>query len=187
MDVYKKQSKGFVQQIGIWFLLSCLANISWIFAWHYRIVWLSVLIIIAVLVIQIILANKVKIGHKIWSWRDKLFIQVLFSLYVGWLSVATIANITSWLVNIGWSMRGMSDLFWTCLVIVVATVLALVSLWKKYDIVYASVILRAFLGILLKRISIDPVYAMPILWTLGISMFVISLGMGYKFAMWKKN
>ena len=100
VDAYRKKTKGFVQQIGVWFLLSCLANISWIFAWHYQIVWLSVLVIIAFLVIQIVLANKVKIGQKIGSWRDKLFIQVPFSLYVGWLSVSTIANITSWLVYI---------------------------------------------------------------------------------------
>ena len=109
-----------------------------------------------------------------------------FSLYVGWLSVATIANITSWLVHIGWTMRGISDIVWTCAVIVVATLLALMALWRKADIVYAAVIVRAFLGILLKRIAVDPVYAMPILWTLGTCIAVICLGVGLKFEQWRR-
>jgi hypothetical protein len=70
-----------------------------------------------------------------------LFIQVPFSLYVGWLSVATIANITSWLVYIWWNMRGISDVVWTCVVIVVATLLAL----KNFLCIYFTIIL-AFCG-----------------------------------------
>jgi len=80
--------------------------------------------------------------------------------------VATIANITALLVHIGRHGLGMSNLFWTNLVIIVAAILAILSLWKKSDIFYALVIIWAFLGIMLKRIAVDPVYAVNILWTL---------------------
>lgn len=71
----------------------------------------------------------------------------------------------------------MTDVFWTIVVIVVAALLALISLWKKYDVVYALVIVWAFVGIVLKRLAVDdPVYAMPILWTLGICIAMISGG-----------
>lgn len=63
--------------------------------------------------------------------------QVPFSLYLGWLSVATIANITTLLVHIGWSGRGMTDIFWTTIVIVVAALLALIALYKNADIIYS--------------------------------------------------
>lgn len=187
VDVYKKQSRWFTQTIGVWFLVSCLANISWIFAWHYRIVRLSLLIIVAFLLIHIVLAYKVNIGQKIGSWFDKLFIQVPFSLYVGWLSVATIANTTALLVHVGWNWFGMTDIFWTIAVIIVAALLALIALYKKADIVYASVVIWAFLWIILKRLAVDPVYASSIIWVLGICIAVISLGIGLTFKTWKKN
>jgi hypothetical protein len=65
VDVYKKQSKGIVQKIGIWFLLSCLTNIAWIFAWQYQQVFLSVGIMFLFLAILIVLSYKVSIGHKL--------------------------------------------------------------------------------------------------------------------------
>jgi hypothetical protein len=65
VDVFKKQSKGIVQKIGIWFLLSCLVNIAWIFAWQYQQVLLSVVIIILFLAVLIVLSYKVSIGHKL--------------------------------------------------------------------------------------------------------------------------
>ncbi|MEI8253646.1 MAG: hypothetical protein WCG25_08130 [bacterium] len=60
----------------------------------------------------------------------------------------------------------MSDIFWTITVIIVATLLALISLYKKYNIIFALVVVRAFVGIIIKRISVDPVYASSIIWTL---------------------
>ena len=65
VDVYKQHSKGIVQKIGIWFLLSCLAHISWIFAWQYQQVLLSVGIMLLFLSILIVLSYKVSIGHKL--------------------------------------------------------------------------------------------------------------------------
>jgi multisubunit Na+/H+ antiporter MnhG subunit len=65
VDVYKKQSKGIVQKIGIWFLLSCLVNIAWIFAWQYQQVALSVGIIILFLAVLIVISYKVNIGKKL--------------------------------------------------------------------------------------------------------------------------
>jgi len=87
-------------------------------------------------------------------------------LYLGWLSVATIANITALLVHIGWGMRGMTDIFWTNIMILIAGILALIALWRKFDIIYSLVIIWAFLGIILKRLSIDPFYASSIIWIL---------------------
>jgi len=60
----------------------------------------------------------------------------------------------------------MTDIFWTILVIVVAALLALISLYKKYNIIFALVVVRAFIGIIIKRIDVDPIYAKSIIWTL---------------------
>jgi len=187
VDLYKKNSLDITKKIGIWFILSCLTNIWWIFAWHYQQVLLSVGIMILFLIVLIVIAKKVSIGKKMWLWQDKLFLQVPFSVYLWRISVATIANVSTWLVNSWWGMWGMTDVFWTVVVIIVATLLAMISLWKKHDIVYALVIIWAFIWIILKRLTVDPVYAEPILRTLWICMIVISFGIGFKFQEWKKN
>lgn len=187
VDVYKKQSKNITQKIGIWFLLSCLTNIAWIFAWQYQQVLLSVVIIILFLIVLIILSYKVSIGHKLGKRWEKICVQIPFSLYLGRLSVATIANITTLLVHTWWWMRWMTDIFWTIVVIVVAALLALTALYKNADIIYASVVIWAFLWIILKRIAVDPIYATSIIWVLGICISVISFWIGLRFEKRKKN
>jgi hypothetical protein len=114
-------------------------------------------------------------------------VQVPFSLYLGRLSVATIANITALLVNVNWNMFGLSDIFWTILVIIVATILAILSLKKTYDIIFALVVIWAFVGIIIKRVAVDPVYASSIIWTLGICITIITAGIGARFDAWRKN
>ena len=70
----------------------------------------------------------------------------------------------------------MSDIFWTIVVIIVAALLALIALYKKYNIIFALVVIRAFIGIIIKRVAIDPVYASSIIWTLGVCIALISAG-----------
>jgi hypothetical protein len=105
--------------------------------------------------------------------RDKWCLETPFAVYLGRISVATIANISTYLVDIGWNMWGMTDIFWTIVVIVVATLLAVLALTKKANIPYALVILRALYGIYSKRVEVDPVYAQHIIWALYICMVVI--------------
>mgnify|MGYP007030458731 CR=1 FL=1 len=174
VDVYKKKGVEITKKIWIWFLLSCITNIWWIFAWHYKLVWLSVLIMIVFLLVLIVINNKVEIWKKIWNQWDKTLVQIPFSLYLGWISVATIANISTYLVHIWWGAWWMSDIFWTILVIIVATLLALLSLYKKNNIIYALVIVWAFVGIIIKRVAVDPIYASSIIWTLGVCIAIVA-------------
>jgi hypothetical protein len=187
VDLYKKNSKNITQKIWIWFVLSCVTNIWWIFAWHYRLVWLSVIVMILFLLVLIVIANKIQLWKKLWMRWDKLWVQIPFSLYLGWISVATIANMSTWLVNMWWNARGMSDIFWTRVVIVVAALLALISLYKKYNIIFALVVVWAFIGIIIKRVDVDPVYASSIIWTLGVCIAVISAGIWWRLDKWIKN
>lgn len=187
VDFYKKQSIGITKKIWIWFLLSCVANVWRIFAWQYQQVALSVIIIIFFLITLIVIAKKISIGKKLGNARDKYLVQVPFSMYLGRLSVATIANITGLLVRLDWNMFGLSDIFRTILVIIVATILALLSLKKTYNIIFALVIIWAFIGIIIKRIDVDPIYARSIIWILGICIALITAGIGARFEQWRKN
>lgn len=184
IDTRKTTSLWIVNKIGPRFSLSCIANIWWIFARHYTFVEVSVVFMFMILISLIVISQKVRIGEKRWWWKNKLFSQVSFWVYLGWISVATIANVTAYLVFIDRGMFGMSEVFWTVVMIIVATLLSFRQVYKYANIPFVLVILRAFYGIAIKRISVDPVSAAPIIWTLAICSFFLSWILGRRFERW---
>lgn len=179
IDAFSKNWKEIAKTIGPWFAISCLANIWWIFAWHHKKIWISLIVMLIILISLIWLSQKIKTFFCSYSLKEKLFIKIPFAVYLGRISVATIANVATFLVDMGWNMFGMTDIFWTIVLIVVAALLAILALWKDKNIPFALVILWAFFGIAYKRISVDPVYATSILWTIVFCSVVVSGFVGW--------
>jgi hypothetical protein len=88
-----------------------------------------------------------------FSFRDKVFIQTPFSVYFGWITVATIANITTFLVSIKWNGFGMSDSFWTVLILIIGATIGIIRILKDKDMIYGLVFIWAYIGILIKHTS----------------------------------
>jgi hypothetical protein len=144
----------FLKKIGHWFLLSCAANISWIFAWHWKKVGLSLIFMLIILASLIILYRKIESASGELGKAHFVFIKLPFSIYLGWITVATIANITALLVNMNWNGFGISETVWTVIVIAAAVIITCLVIYQRRDWGYALVVLWAFLGIILKRTSI---------------------------------
>ncbi|MGO1820195.1 MAG: tryptophan-rich sensory protein, partial [Senegalia sp. (in: firmicutes)] len=100
-----------LNSIGIIFSISSIANAAWIFSWHYKVLSLSILLMLVILISLITIVKKIN-KEKLFM-KEKLFISLPFSIYFGWITVATIANITAFLVDIGWNQFGLSEVFWT--------------------------------------------------------------------------
>jgi len=137
--------------VGTYFVFTSLANICWIFAWHYGVIWLSVIIMLALLFFLIKIADVVNKDR--YSLRDTLFIRLPFSVYFGWITVATIANITVFLVSIGWNGFGIAEAVWTVIVLFVGAVIGMVRTLKDKNMFYGAVLVWAYGGILLKHAS----------------------------------
>jgi len=89
------------------------------------------------------------------SAEDKYITLPAFSIYLGWISVATIANIVAWTVSVNWGGWGISQIAWTNVMVVVATLLGTTMLIKFRDIFFNLVIIWALYGIMSKRLAID--------------------------------
>lgn len=127
------------------YLLSSVLNISWILLWHYEFFLFTVLVMIGLLLTLIALYHTIKTEqHSFWE-------IVPFSVYLGWISVATIANISYYLKFIGWNGFGLSDMAWTMIMLVVAAILAIVFLRKNEDPIYPLVFVWALIGIGVKN------------------------------------
>jgi hypothetical protein len=99
-----QKTEDLLQKINPLFIATSLANISWIFAWHYDYIGLSVFIMVTLLMLLIQIADMLRTEQ--FASLEKLFIWAPFSVYFGWITVATIANITVFLVSIDWNGFG---------------------------------------------------------------------------------
>jgi hypothetical protein len=147
----KNNTTAIVKTIGSYFIISSLANAIWIFSWHYKMIPLSVLLMLVILICLIII--NLSLNKQKLSFNEKLFVRLPFSVYFGWITVATIANITTLLVSLGWKGSSSSEQLWTIIVIAVGAVIGMATILKLKDIAYGLVIIWAFVGILIKHMS----------------------------------
>ncbi len=137
-----------VEKIGYAFLLSCTLNISWILVWHYQLIELSVVVMLMLLVSLYTLFTRTQSINGL-SLVEKLFSKLPFSIYFGWLCVATIANITALLVSYNFSPPNPE--YWVVGLIII-TQLLVFAVSKKYKSWgYTAVVIWAIGGIILKQ------------------------------------
>ena len=169
------QKTAFIENIGILFIISSLANIGWIFAWHYEILPLSLVLMLVILGSLITIYLRLRIGKSDSTLSERYLVHLPFSVYLGWITIATIANVTAVLVDINWNTFGLGEQFWTVAVIIVGIAIALSILLTRKDIFYCLVVDWALLGILLKRLADStPVQSVIIISIIG--MVLISTG-----------
>jgi benzodiazapine receptor len=142
-----QKDKPFQKQVGALFSLSCLFNIVWIFLWQYEYITLSVPVMFALLASLIAIYLRLNIGKTNVSMREKLAVQLPFSVYLGWITIATIADVAAALVSVSWDGFGISYETWAILVIVVALIIALLVTFTRRDVAYDLVIIWALVGI----------------------------------------
>jgi len=163
------QKVDFVRRIGPLFFISCLANIGWIFAWHYQILPLSLVFMLILLGCLLAIYLRLKVGKSEAAKAERYFVHLPFSVYLGWITIATIANVTALLVNINWGTWGLGEQFWAVAVIIVGIAITLSILFTRRDIYYSLVVDWALLGILLKRLAVTtPVQSVVIVTIVGL-------------------
>ncbi|MFN0036775.1 MAG: hypothetical protein ACKVUS_17055 [Saprospiraceae bacterium] len=140
-----------VDKIGWFFLLTCIFNVSWMFAWHWEQVTLSVLIMAGFLITLLQMNRAIGTGHfKANSW-EKWLAHFPFGIYQGWITVATIANVTTLLVNNGWRGGGFGEAMWAIAMVAVGAAAAIFILFRQNNIGHGLAVAWALLGIYLKR------------------------------------
>ncbi|MGB4703816.1 MAG: hypothetical protein WBI18_01875 [Candidatus Saccharicenans sp.] len=138
---------------GPFFFLTCLANVGWIFAWHYEQLILSLLIMLTLLALLIIIYQRLSQRPYEEIQHDRFPARWPFSIYLAWISVATVANTTAVLVGHNWNGFGLSQQFWTVVVLAVVTTLTLIFVLKKKDLWFGLTAIWALFGILYKRLQ----------------------------------
>lgn len=175
--VKKREEVQVIENVGPFFLINTLLNSTWIFLFHYGLYEWSLVVIAAILLSLIIIYRKI-----VSSEGARKLNRFPFSIYMGWISVATI-------LNVGVAYRGVSDAdawlisgeLWTILLLVIAVLLAAFLIRLMHDYVYPLVYVWAFAGIYVARAADYPVIAGVAL-IAGFSLFVIVI-----YGIWKNR
>ena len=152
---------------GWWIVLGGLANSAWIFLWHYEQFPLTIIAMLVLLASLIITYLRFGIGRTRVALTEKLAAHLPFSIYLGWITVATVANVTSLLDYLKWDRFGIAPEIWMS--IILAAVLGIVATmnFTRRDIAYTLVILWALIGIAVKHAAVSAV-AIPTWITFGL-------------------
>jgi len=165
-----QQSNRFVRATGWWFLLTCVANSLWILFWQYGYYPLTLGMMLTLLASLIVIYRRLTaLGNP--DTTTRWLVRFPFSLYLGWITVATVANASAVFVDLGWDGSPFSPVAWTVVMIGVAAALSLLMSYRHRDLAYSGVIVWALVGILLKQMTYAPIVA-----ACGIAIAAIVLG-----------
>ncbi len=141
---FNSQNKEIVQAVSWLFIASSILNGLWIFSWHYENLPFSIAIMLLLLV------SLVLININISEFRHGFF-KAAFGIYLGWICVATIANVTAWLVSLNWGGFGVSDEAWTIIMISVGLLIAGAAIYRFDNPFIGLAIIWALVGIAIKQ------------------------------------
>ena len=163
------------QKIGWLFVASSFFNSIWIFLWHYMYVALSLVAMFGLLACLILIYTRLEIGLIEVNQRKRTMVHTTFSVYLGWITVAPIANVAALLVDLGWDAYNNTAIYITVAMILIALVLTVVNTYIRGDVAYAAVIVWALGGIIQKQMN---TWLIP--WVAGFSIIVIIAALALK-------
>ena len=150
-------------QVAPWFILNCVLNSAWIFAWHYNEVGLSLVMMVGILLTLCRIYWVIGIGRISASRSELWLMRVPFSIYTAWITVATIANVTTFLYDLNWDGFGLAPDLWAVIMLIVATLVVGIVTLRHHDIAFISVIVWAFIGIAVKHSATQSIFGTSIL------------------------
>lgn len=162
-----------LQRISPFFVLSCVANAVWLFLWHYNLLPISMIAMVILLLSLVISYSLLRRRGATPSRAERVVMWWPFSIYLGWVSVATIANASVVLDRAGWGDWGIGPATWAAIMIVVGGVLGAALGIGRADPLYPAVFIWAFVGLALRQRDTSLVAVSA--WIVAVALVVVTL------------
>jgi benzodiazapine receptor len=179
----RNRDKPFLNRIGVLFALSSVFNVCWLFLWHYNLITYSLILMFALLASLILAYLRLDIGKAAVSLKEMVIVQLPFSVYLGWISIATAANVSVALKAVGWDGFGIETSTWAVAIICVTLLLSLAMLATRKDIAFCFVVVWALTGILVKQSEHESII---LTCEIGIVLILAAIGMTVAFSRLKR-
>jgi hypothetical protein len=149
-----QQANERIDRIGIWFILGNIFNAIWIFMWHYQQFALSLVMMLGLLVSLLMVYTRLEIGRKAPVGAERWLLELPFGIYLGWISVATIANVSIVLILLDIGVFVLNQYLWMIVVLAVGTALGVLMAFLRKEFAYPLVVIWAFVGIAMRRMDL---------------------------------
>lgn len=183
----KATAPGWDARDGWFFALNAVFNAAWIFAWHWRQIPLSFALMAGILITLIVLMERNyrsfgALGPAVGTPERirRFFIRVPILVYLGWICVATIANLTALLVTWNWNGFGLDPRIWTIIAIAAGALVGSLLVLRRGAIASGLVVVWAYAGIILKRNAVDPQATMAIIVAAAAGAAFVLLAIGVR-------
>lgn len=168
-----QQENPRLRRIGYLLVVASLAQIAWIFIFQYRLFALSVVVMLLILLPLVGIYQRLGIGERRVSHKEKWLVHIPLSIYLGWISVATIVNVAIALSSLDWNGWGLSPRAWTVIMLLVGGAIAAIISRKGVDAAFPLVIIWAFVAIAVKQADIPLVAATAGGIASGLGLFLL--------------
>jgi len=162
-----------IRQVNILLIVACLAQIAWIFLFTLQQFWWSVLAMLVILLPLIGAYLKLRTGQNRVSRDFKWFAQIPFSIYLAWISVATIVNVACALFSSSWNGWGLSPIAWTVIMLIIGAVVAGLVVWPFWDIAFGLVFIWAYGAIAVRQAAISPIWMTAVVLAVAIGTMLL--------------
>ncbi len=139
---------------GWLYALSGFANVAWLFFWHFNLFPLTLAAMVSLFGLLLAIFQKLGVGRKRVTSGERWATHVPMSVYLGWISVALIANISDVLYYLGWNGGPIVPEIWTVILLVAVTLITAAMLYTRQSVAYALVIVWATIGIAVKQAGV---------------------------------
>jgi hypothetical protein len=139
-----------LQSTGWWVVLGGVANSLWIFLWHYQLFVGTLAAMLVLLASLIAIYLRLGFGQTKVSNGENWAVRIPFSIYLGWITVATVANVEDVLYTYKWDLLNNHATFWMVIILGAVLIIAGLMNFLRRDVAYTLVILWALAGIAAK-------------------------------------
>jgi translocator protein len=153
-----QRNSAFLQKVSFLFILSCVFNVAWLFLWQNNYVTYSIILIVAFLITLEEIYRRLQIGKSEVSLKERVFVHLPFSVYFGWVTVATFANIAVALSQASIVKWEVSDAVAAIVLLAILLVIVLRVLVARKDVAYGLVAVWALVGIAVNQTVSEVVY-----------------------------
>ncbi|MBD1999362.1 tryptophan-rich sensory protein [Leptolyngbya sp. FACHB-541] len=153
-----RRSEPRIRRASGFLIIACLAQIIWVYLFTTQLFWLSVVAMLGILLSLIAAYLQLGIGHIRASRSQRWQAFAPFSIYLGWISVATVVNVASALYSNGWTGWGISDVSWTVIMLIVSAIIAAIVAVQRADVAFTLVFVWAYVAIAIRQLNTPAIW-----------------------------
>jgi hypothetical protein len=175
-----QRSEAYLTRISFLYLISAIANVSWLFAFQYsygvpQLLILSPVPMTMLLLCLISMYLRLGIGRVHVPRTQKLAVHLPISVYLGWISLAIIANVASALNVLIPGIPMSTQALWTVVVVVLALGITVLMVWTRSDLAFGLIVIWASIGIAFNRVAIPIVFDTSIATAAIVAILILAL------------